>query len=147
MDNFLNQNHLPKFKYQSNNVNGPITAKGIKAVIKFFPIQESPQQDCFRAQFYQTYKKPPMFHKLFHKVKIKHHCQICFMRPKHSETQILQRFIKEIEFQTNFTNEHRFINKEQNNFVQSPLCTTKFALWHISPHTNPALKEQVSQEC
>jgi hypothetical protein len=57
---FLNIYQVPKLKQDRiNHLNRPITPKEIKAVLNSLPINKKcPGTDGFRAEFYQTFKKP-----------------------------------------------------------------------------------------
>ena len=69
MDNFLDRYQVPKLNQdQINDLNSPITPKGIEVVINSFPTKKRPGPDGFSAEFYQTFKEDliPVLHKLFH---------------------------------------------------------------------------------
>ena len=56
MDNFLDRYQVPKLNQdQINDLNSPITPKGIEVVINSFPTKKRPGPDGFSAEFYQTF--------------------------------------------------------------------------------------------
>ena len=56
MDALLEMYKLPKLQQEEiENMNRPITHKGIEAVIKNFPTNKSPGPDRFPGEFYQTF--------------------------------------------------------------------------------------------
>jgi hypothetical protein len=72
MANFLERYKVPKLNQDMiNDFNCPISPKEIEAVINSLPTKNSPGQDGFRAEFYQTFKEHliPTLLKLFHKIK------------------------------------------------------------------------------
>jgi hypothetical protein len=72
MNNFLDRYQVPKLNQdQIKNLNSPISAKEIEAVISSLPSKKSPRPDEFSAEFYQTFKEDliPTFLKLFHKIE------------------------------------------------------------------------------
>ena len=73
MDTFLEKYNLPKpNEEEAENLNRPITADKIKAVIKKLPTQKSPGPDGFTGEFSKAFKEEltPILHRLFEKVKI-----------------------------------------------------------------------------
>ena len=71
MNGFLDRCHIPKLNQkQGNSLNRPISAKKI-VLIKNFQTKESPWQDGFSIEFYQTFTEEliPIFLKLFHKIE------------------------------------------------------------------------------
>ena len=58
MDKFLEKHNLPKpNEEKAENLNRPITADEIKAVIKKRLAHKSPGLDSFTGEFYKIYKK------------------------------------------------------------------------------------------
>ena len=67
MDTFLEKYNLPKLKEEEvENLNRPITADEIKAVIKKLPTHKSPGPDGFTGEFYKAFKKEltPILHSI-----------------------------------------------------------------------------------
>ena len=55
MDTFLEKYNLPKLnEEEAENLNRPITADEIEAVIKKHPTHKSPGQDGFTGEFYNS---------------------------------------------------------------------------------------------
>ena len=71
MDKFLDRYPVPKLnQHQVNDLNSPISAKEIEAVITSLPNKKGPGKDGFSADFYQTFKDLiPVLHKLFHEIE------------------------------------------------------------------------------
>ena len=72
MDTFLEKYNLPKLNEQeAENLNRPITADEIKAVIKKLPTHTSPGPDGFTGEFYKAFKEEltPILHRLFEKIQ------------------------------------------------------------------------------
>ena len=68
MDTFLEKYNLPKLKGdEPENLNRPITADKIEAVIKKLPTHKSPGPDGFTGEFYKAIKEKltPILHRLF----------------------------------------------------------------------------------
>ena len=66
MDTFLETYNLPKLNEDAENLNRPITADEIEAVIKKLPTHKSPGQDGFTGEFYKAFKEEltPNLHRL-----------------------------------------------------------------------------------
>ena len=57
MDTFLEKYNLPKLNEEAaENLNRPITADEIEAVIKKLPIHNSPEPDGFTGELYKAFK-------------------------------------------------------------------------------------------
>lgn len=57
-DHFPENHKLSKLNQgEIDNLNGSITIKSIKCIVKNLPQKKSPGQDSFTGKFYQTYKK------------------------------------------------------------------------------------------
>ena len=72
MDTFLEKHNLPKLnEEEAENLNRPITAAKIEAVIKNLPTHKSPGPDGFTGEFYKAFKEEltPTLHRLFQKIQ------------------------------------------------------------------------------
>ena len=72
MDKFLEKYNLPKLNEQeAENLNRPVTADKIKAVIKKLPAHKSLKPDGFTGEFYRPFKGEltSILHRLFQKIQ------------------------------------------------------------------------------
>ena len=71
MDTFLDKYNLPKLNEEAENLNRPITADEIAAVIKKLLTHKSPGPDSFTGEFYKAFKEEltPFLHRLFKKIQ------------------------------------------------------------------------------
>ena len=72
MDKFLEKHNLPKLnEEEAENLNRPITADEIEAVIKKLPTHQSPGLGSFTGEFYKTFKAElnHLLFKLFQKIQ------------------------------------------------------------------------------
>ena len=69
MDTFLEKYNLLKLNEEAENLNRPITADEIEAVIKKLPSHKSHGPDGFTGDFYKAFKEEltPILHRLFEK--------------------------------------------------------------------------------
>ena len=85
MDTFPEKYNLPKLnEEEAENMNRPITADRIEAVVKKLPTHKSPGPHGFTGEFYKAFKEEltPILHRLFQ--KIQKDSQTLFMKPTSS---------------------------------------------------------------
>ena len=83
MEKFLEMHNFPRQSQEEiENMNGEITIKRIKNVIKILSTTKSPELYGFSGAFYQTFKKLiPILLKLFQKIETLQQSQTHFRRP------------------------------------------------------------------
>ena len=72
MDTFLEKYNLPKLNEEgAENLNRPMTADEINAIIKKLPTHKSPGPHGFTGEFYKAFKKEltPILQRLFKKIQ------------------------------------------------------------------------------
>ena len=72
MDTFLEKYNPPKLNEEAaENLNRPITADEIEAVIKKLPTHKIPGPNGFTGEFYKAFKEEltPIIHRLFEKIQ------------------------------------------------------------------------------
>ena len=72
MDTFLEKYNLPKLnEEEAENLNRPLTAEEIEAVIKKLRTHKKPRPDGFTREFYKAFKEEltPILHRLFKKIQ------------------------------------------------------------------------------
>ena len=87
MYTFLEKYNLPKLNEEEpENLNRPITADEIEAVIKKLPTHKGPGPHGFTGEFYKAFKEEltPIFHRLFKKIQTMEDSQTLFMKPASS---------------------------------------------------------------
>ena len=71
MEKFLEKYNVAKLnEEEAENLNTPITADKLEAVIKKLPIHKSPGPDGFTGEFYKAFMEEltPILHRLFKKI-------------------------------------------------------------------------------
>ena len=84
MDTFLEKYNLPKLnEEEAENLNRPVTADEIEAVIKKLPTHKSPGADGFTGEFYKALgKSSPLSFTDYSKIsKLMEDSQTLFMKP------------------------------------------------------------------
>jgi hypothetical protein len=115
MEKFLEEYQVPNLKQdQVNDINSPISPKGIEAVINSPPTIKRPGPDGFSAEFYQTFKEDliPVLHKLFHKLEVEGTLPNSFYEATITLIPKPQRLNKDRELQTNFPYKYRCKNPQ-----------------------------------
>ena len=84
---FQKKCNLPKLnEEEAENLNRPITADKIEAVIKKLPEHKSTGPDGFTGEFYKAFKEEltPILHRLFKKMQTDGRLPNSFMKPESS---------------------------------------------------------------
>ena len=87
MGKFLEKYNLPKLnEEEAENLNRPITAKEIEAVIKKLPTHKSPGPDGFKGEFYKAFNEEliPILTDYSKTSKLMEDSQTLFMKPTSS---------------------------------------------------------------
>ena len=90
MDTFLEKYNLPNLnEEEAENLNRPITADKIEAVIKKLPTNKSPGPDGFTGEFYKAFKEEVLlsFTDYSKKSKLMEDSQTLSMKPASSSFQ------------------------------------------------------------
>ena len=120
MNTVLEKHNLPGLNQEEiENIKRPITSTEIETVIKNLPTNKNPGPDGFTGEFYQTFREEPS--QTLPKYKRRRNTPKLFLQGHHHpDTKTRQRCHKKRKLQTNFTEEHRRKNPQQNTTKQNP---------------------------
>ena len=110
MDKFLEKYNLPKLnEEEAENLNRPITADEIEAVIKKLPTHKRPGPHGFTGEFYKAFKEEltPILHRLFEKIQTDRRLTNTFYEASIILIPKPHRHNEERKLQANIADEHR----------------------------------------